>query len=244
MAGSASVLAVVAARGGSKGLKRKNLLPLKGKPLVAWPIRAALGSSVVSKVVVSTDDVEIAAAATAAGASVPFMRPAALATDTASSMEVVLHALDFMSGAGSDFEYVVLLEPTSPLTESQDIDRAFDMLCAAAQIADSIVGICPVEAAHPEYDVRLSAEGLISPYSSADFRSLRRRQDIDELYFLEGSLYLSRVDAFRKIKSFYSERTLGYQVPRWKSIEVDELLDFICVEAILDNRDRLSQSLT
>jgi N-acylneuraminate cytidylyltransferase/CMP-N,N'-diacetyllegionaminic acid synthase len=107
------------------------------------------------------------------------------------------------------------------------------------------VGICRVEATHPEYDVRRDLSGLISPYAAPDFKSLRRRQDIEELYFLEGSLYISRVDAFRRHKTFYHERTLGYEVPRWKSLEVDDIFDFIMVEAVVRQREvirRLEES--
>jgi len=233
------VLAIVPARGGSKGLPGKNLRILDGRPLVAWPVSAALGAVSVNRVIVSTDDVAIAEAARAAGADVPFLRPAHLAHDTASSMDVILHALDTLESLGQEYEYVVLLEPTSPLTESNDVEAALSRLRAAGDAADAIVGICRVEATHPEYDVRRDLKGLISPYAVPDFKSLRRRQDIEELYFLEGSLYISRVDAFRRHKTFYHERTLGYEVPRWKSLEVDDIFDFIMVEAVVRQREEI-----
>ena len=237
-----TVLAIVPARGGSKGLPRKNVLPVGGKPLVAWPVGAARASRQVDRVVVSTDDAEIAAAAVAAGGEVPFMRPAELAGDTAATMDVVRHVLARLGEAGDTFDYVVLLEPTSPLTEGSDIDRALGILHASRDRADAIVGVSRVEAAHPEYDVRLGDDGIIRPYAVPDFRSLRRRQEIEELYFLEGSLYASCARALLREGSFYHARTLGYSVPRWKSLEVDELMDLICVEAILARRAEL-QSL-
>lgn len=233
------VLALVPARGGSRGLPRKNMRPLAGRPLVAWPVVAAIGASVVDRVIVSTDDAEIAAAAKAAGADVPFMRPAELATDTASSMMVVRHALDMLVSAGDRYDYVVMLEPTSPLTESDDVDQALTSLHGARDRGDAIVGISRVEATHPEYDVRLGQDGLIRPYAAPDFRSLKRRQDIEELYFLEGSLYATAVDAFLAKGSFYHDRTLGYVVPRWKAFEIDTLVDLICVEALLMRRDEM-----
>ena len=233
------VLAIVPARGGSKGLPGKNLRPLHGKPLVAWPVVAALGAQSVDQVIISTDDPAIAEAARAAGAEVPFMRPAHLASDKASSMDVVLHALDTLESQGQVFEYVVLLEPTSPLTESSDVESALERLRASRESADAIVGICRVESTHPEYDVRQNDQGLITPYAVPDFQSLRRRQDIEKLYFLEGSLYISSVEAFRLHRSFYHHRTLGYEVPRWKSIEVDDIFDFIMVEAVLQNREEI-----
>jgi len=233
------VLAIVPARGGSKGLPRKNLLSLAGQPLVSWPVRAARHAAVVDRVIVSTDDSEIAAAAQAAGADVPFIRPALLASDTASTISVVLHALDALEQSGERFSYVVLLEPTSPLTESADVERALQRLHANRHIADAIVGVSRVIAAHPEYDVILQSSGIIQPYMARDFRHLKRRQDISELYFLEGSLYISSVASIKERESFYHERTMGYAVPRWKSFEVDELVDFICIEALLQRRVEL-----
>lgn len=233
------VLAVVPARGGSKGLPGKNLRPLNGRPLVAWPIVAALGAASVDRVIISTDEVAIAEAARVAGADVPFMRPAHLAHDKASSMDVILHALDTLASQGHEYEYVVLLEPTSPLTESSDVEDALSRLRAAGDTADAIVGICRVEATHPEYDVRRDEQGLIRPYAAPDFKSLRRRQDIEELYFLEGSLYISHVEAFRRHKTFYHERTLGYEVPRWKSLEVDDIFDFIMIEAVVQRLEEI-----
>jgi CMP-N,N'-diacetyllegionaminic acid synthase len=186
------VLAVVPARGGSKGLPRKNLRSLRGAPLVTWPIRAALSAASVDRVIVSTDDPEIGEVARKAGAEFPFVRPVDLATDSASSMPVIRHAVTSMQQRGETFDYVVMLEPTSPLTEADDIDRALAQLHGARAVADSIVGVSRVEAAHPEFDVRIGADGRISPYAAADFSLLRRRQEIEELYFLEGSLYISR----------------------------------------------------
>lgn len=239
MSAKGKVLAIVLARGGSKGLPGKNLRLLEGRPLVAWPISVALGAPSVDRVVISTDDVAIAEAARNAGADVPFMRPAYLAHDTASSMDAILHALDTLASQGQEYEYVILLEPTSPLTEASDVEAALSLLRAAGDAADAIVGICRVGATHPEYDVRRDSKGLISPYAVENFKSLRRRQDIEDLYFLEGSLYISRVEAFRRFRTFYHERTLGYEVPRWKSLEVDDIFDFIMIEAVVQQREKI-----
>lgn len=232
-----SVLALVPARAGSKGLPGKNIRVLCGKPLIQWPIISALGANAVDRVIVSTDDPAIAACARAAGAEVPFMRPPELATDTASSMDVVRHALAEVMAAGQRYDYLVLLEPTSPLTESADIQRALSTLHRARERADAIVGVSRIEAAHPEYAVRRTQLGLLRPYNAPDFGSLRRRQEIEELHFLEGSLYITAVDSFLRKGTFYHERTMGYEVPRWKSFEIDEWVDFVCVEALMQRRD-------
>ncbi|MEK6806056.1 MAG: acylneuraminate cytidylyltransferase family protein [Pseudomonadota bacterium] len=238
MIGGARVLALVTARGGSKGLPRKNLRHLAGRPLVGWSVQAARAARCVDRVVVSTDDGEIADCARAEGAEVPFMRPIDLASDTASSIEVVLHALNQLDGPS--FEYVVLLEPTSPLTEGADIDEALAVLAASRDRADAIVGVCRIEAEHPEYDVRITPQGLIRPFQAPDFKHLRRRQEIEELYFLEGTLYASSVQSLREQKSFCHSRTLPFVVPKWKSFEIDDLVDFVCIEAIMAHRSALA----
>lgn len=233
------VLAIIPARGGSKGIPGKNIRMVYGKPLLAWPIEAALRSKIVDRVIVSTEDTGIANVAKQAGAEVPFMRPGELATDTARSADVIVHALHFFIARKQYYDYILLLEPTSPLTETSDVDAALLKLHKARNLADAIVGISSVNGPHPDFDVRLSEDGLISPYAAPDFSSLKRRQDTEPVYFMEGSLYISAVDVFLAKKSFYHERTMGYMVPRWKSFEVDDLMDLICVEALMARRDEL-----
>ena len=226
------VLALVPARGGSKGLPGKNGRLLQGAPLLTWPVAAARASQCVDRVIVSTDDERLAELALHAGAEVPFMRPAALAGDRVPSSEVVIHALDSFSSAGDEFGYLVLLEPTSPLTEAADIDAAVSSLHAARARADAIVGVNRSEAEHPAFAVSMSGDGTLAPLAGGSFDSLPRRQDVTAAYRLEGSLYVTDVAAFRRERSFLHGRTLGFPVPRYKSLEVDDLLDFICIEAV------------
>lgn len=235
-----SVLAIVPARGGSKGLPGKNKRQLRGKPLVAWPIGVALSAASIDKVVCTTDDPEIRDIALAYGAHAPFLRPTHLASDAATSIDAILHAVDYFAERGERYDYVVVLEPTSPLTTAADVELALAMLHTRRDAADSIVGISRVESTHPEYDVRLGKDGLISPFMGSNFNSLKRRQEIEVLHFLEGSLYISATIALRSNHSFYHDRTLGYEVPRWKSVEIDELTDFLFVEALLGNLDQLA----
>lgn len=235
-----SVLAIVPARGGSKGLPGKNKRQLRDKPLVAWPIGVALGAVSVDKVVCTTDDPEIRDIAQAYGAHAPFLRPTHLASDTATSIDAILHAVDYLTKIGERYDYIVVLEPTSPLTTAADVESALAMLHARRDAADSIVGISRVESTHPEYDVRLGEDGLISPFMASNFKSLKRRQEIEVLHFLEGSLYITATTALRANRSFYHDRTLGYEVPRWKSVEIDELVDFLFVETLLSNLNQLA----
>lgn len=236
------VLALVPARRGSKGLPLKNIRPLGGKPLLAWPIEAARQSRYVDRVVISTDDAEFAAIAKAAGADAPFLRPAALASDTSPSIDFILHALDALAAAGDDYDYVALLEPTSPLTEASDVDAALETLVAHQAQADAIVGVTAMTSSHPAFAVRIASGGLIEPHSSPSFGQLPRRQDIEPLYSLDGSLYISSTTALRREHGFYHYRTLPYATPRWKSFEVDDLVDFICIEAVLAQRDLIVKS--
>ena len=233
------VLVIIPARGGSKGLPKKNIKNLAGRPMVAWPISAALGCREVDKVVVSTDCEEIAKIANTWGAEVPFLRPDKLSGDNSSSMDVVMHVIEKVEEQRDYFDYIIMLEPTSPLTETEDLSKALKLLIESKVNADAIVGISCIEATHPEFSVKRDTDGLIKPAFMKNFSSLKRRQDVDELYFLEGSLYISSVKAFKLQKTFYGDRTLGYLVPRWKSFEVDELVDFFCIEAILNNRSSL-----
>ena len=228
------VLVIIAARGGSKGLPGKNLKHLKDKPLVAWPIVAALGASVVDRVIVSTDDKSIADVATKWGADVPFLRPSHLASDTASSMDVVLHAIESIRAIGENYDYVILLEPTSPFTDSHDIDCAVKKLIESRETADSIVGVADVESAHPDYLVRMDAGGIIKPFISIDFKNIRRRQELESLYKFDGSIFVSDTNVFIDRKTFYHSRTLGYLMPKWKSIDIDDKIDFICAQALME----------
>lgn len=238
------VLALVPARRGSKGLPLKNIRLLHGMPLLAWPIAAARASNCIDRVVISTEDAEFAALAQTAGADAPFLRPAELASDTAPSIDFILHALDALEAAGDRYDYLVLLEPTSPLTEAADIDAALATLHSKRAIAEAIVGVSALVSTHPAFAVRMDTQGLMQPYAAPSFGQLPRRQDTEPLYSLDGSLYISTVQALRRERGFCHERTLPYVTPRWKSFEVDDLVDFICIEALLAQRDLIKSAET
>lgn len=238
------VLAIVPARKGSKGLPLKNVRPLQGRPLLAWPIEAARASHHVDRVIISTDDPGFAEMAVDHGADAPFLRPAELANDTAASIGFVLHALDALAEAGDVYDYVVLLEPTSPLTEGSDIDAALGQLQAAGDTADAIVGVSPAQANHPAFMIRKAIDGRIEPLQGGGFDTLPRRQDLEPVWLLDGSLYISTVAALRREQGFCHGRTLGFETPRYKSLEIDDLVDFICVEAIASHLDEIRATET
>ena len=217
----------------------KNIRPLHGKPLLAWPIGAARGSRYVDRTIVSTDDASYAAIAVEHGADVPFLRPAELASDIAPSLGFILHAVDELAKVGEVYDYVVLLEPTSPLTEAGDVDAALEQLVAAEAWADSIVGVAAMETSHPAFAVKRAANGAIRPLMSESFGDMPRRQDLEPVFALDGTLYISTVEALRRERGFAHARTLGYVSDRFKAMEVDDLVDFLCIEALIAHRKAL-----
>lgn len=223
------ILTIIPARGGSKGLPGKNIKNLLGKPLLAWSIEQGLSSKYVDEVIVSTDCKEIANVAKKFGARVPFMRPDYLATDTTSTADVLLYTIEELSKMGEVFDYILLLEPTSPLREGTDIDLAIETL-VGNENAKSIVSISKVESQHPSFCISLSNEGFLQ--SKNNFQVLRR-QDIEELFYYEGSIYFSEISKYIDKKNFYHEKTLGLELPKWKAFEIDDEVDFIIVEALL-----------
>lgn len=229
-----SVLAVIPARAGSKGLPGKNLLELCGQPLITWSIEQGLDVPYIDALLVSTDSVQIADVAKRHGATVPFIRPNALASDESSSIEVIIHALDFLAQRGESYDYVILLEPTSPLRESTDISGALETL-ASHSVAKSIVSVAKAESAHPSYLFQLD-DGLLTPMLGINPTNLRRQDLICDFYYLEGCVYASTVEALKQYRSFYHDKTIPWIVDRYKAVEIDEHIDFIVTEALLTAR--------
>jgi CMP-N,N'-diacetyllegionaminic acid synthase len=225
------VLGLIPARGGSKGLPGKNIRMLNGRPLIAWSLWAAERSRYLDRVIVSTDSQEIADAARAFGGDAPFMRPADLASDTADSIDVILHALDFCQDEGESYDYLVLLEPTSPLRTVEDIDHSLERL-AAHPSAEAMVSMAQAEASHPSFCSKAGPDGLIEPFMGTAILHLRR-QDLGEVLFPEGTIYISSVPALKKRRSFYHEKTLAHIVERHKQFEVDEEMDLVLIEALM-----------
>jgi N-acylneuraminate cytidylyltransferase len=220
-------LAIIPARGGSKGIPGKNLRELAGKPLIAWSILAARAAERVDQVVVSTDDAAIAETARAYGADVPFVRPADLATDAAPTEPVMAHALDWYEAAGERFDTVVLLQPTSPLRRAGTIDAALTRF--EAEGADSLLGV--VESHH--FFWRRGTDG--EARALYDYRNRPRRQDIataDRNYRETGSLYISRTDAFRVSGNRLSGKIVMFEMAEEESWELDSEADFHILEAL------------
>lgn len=221
MIGARKVLAVIPARGGSKGLPGKNTLPVRGRPLLAWTAEAALGAHAVDRVVVSSDADAILAAARSCGVE-PLRRPAGLATDTATTIDVVLHALDACPG----YDVVVVLQPTSPLRTAADIDAALERLAASG--APACVSVCEAEQS-PYWMYRISAGETLVPIVDAP-AGATRRQDLPAVYVLNGAIYAADAAWLRKERAFVTARTVAHVMPAERSLDIDTARDFQCFE--------------
>jgi len=226
-----TVLAVVPARAGSEGLPGKNILPLCGKPLLAWTAEKARKSKHLDEVILSTDGPDIASIGKAWGLRVPFLRPAALATSDALTLEVIRHVLEFLRREeGKTFDYTVLLEPTSPLREDDDIDLMLEALDRQSRDYDSIVSLGRVSE-HPAILQRWQG-GKIAPFCPNLSRP-GRRQDLEPAWFPYGVAYISKTEVLLREETFYTSRCMGFSLKSYQNYEIDSLHDFLCVAAIM-----------
>jgi len=233
------ILALIPARSGSKGLPGKNIKPLLGKPLISWTIEQVKNSKYVDKIVVSTDDKAIAKIAKKYGAEVPFLRPKELASDKSRVINTVIHALDFFKTKNLKFDYLALFETTSPLRKDDDIDVAIKKLIDNEDVAESVVSVGEITSEHPLYSKKISKDGYIIPYFplQEDTTSLRQELSV-QAYFPYGVIYISKVSAIRKHKAVYPNRILPFYIERWQNYEIDDIWDFICIEAILNYKNK------
>ncbi|HEY6396038.1 MAG TPA: acylneuraminate cytidylyltransferase family protein [Solirubrobacteraceae bacterium] len=226
---SEKLLVIIPARGGSKGLPRKNLALLGGRPLVAWSIDVGLRTPSVGRVVVSTDDDEVAAVSLAAGADVPFRRPAELASDNATSAAVVLHALTALGENGTGrVERIVLLQPTSPLRDVSDVEGAIRL--SLARDADAVVSVSEAEC-HPWYAVSLDHEGRL--HDMIEHPRFDRRQDLTPAYRVNGAVYVVRRTTLEAQQTLIPAGALAWVMPPERSVDIDRHVDLIVAEALL-----------
>jgi CMP-N,N'-diacetyllegionaminic acid synthase len=232
-ASTPGVVAIITARGGSKGIPGKNLRPLGGRPMIAWTIEAAQQAKRLTRVLVSTDDPDIARVARECGAEVPFLRPAELALDNSPHIEVILHALDWLQANGGEPAYACLLQPTAPLRIAADIDGAIAL--AIERQADAVIGLGPLEH-HPYLARSLAPDGTMGEFVPCDLK-YPRRQDFPPAYRINGAVYVNRTAALRRDRTFFPPGALGYVMPPERSIDVDNRLDLVVVEHLLEQRN-------
>ncbi len=224
-------LAVIPARGGSKGLPKKNIKNLCGKPLIAWSIEAGLNSKYIDEVMVTTDDKEIADISRQYGANVPFLRPKELASDTSPTFDAIKHTIDFYKEKlNIEFDYIVLLEPTSPLREKEDIDNMIKKLVQFEDETDSIISIGEVHE-HPSIMKRVDKNQIKSFCKELEVKT--RRQDNDKAYFPYGVAYIVKTKNLLSEKTFYTLRNTFYEIKRYQCYEIDDIYDFLAIENIM-----------
>jgi CMP-N,N'-diacetyllegionaminic acid synthase len=222
-----SVLALITARGGSKGLPGKNILPIGGKPLIAWTIDAARQSSLIDRLILSSDDPSIIDTARNHGCEAPFVREAALATDAVTSIDVVVDALERVPG----YDIVVLLQPTSPLRNAADIDATIERLIATG--APACVTLRPAEE-HPYWTFGVDAAGHLCRFAEPPGAVPLRRQDLPEAWCLNGAVYAARTEWFLRERSFLSSQTVGQPMPAERSLDIDTPADVERLRTIID----------
>ena len=226
-----TILAIIPARGGSKGLPRKNIKVLGGKPLMVWTIEEAKRNKFIDRVIVSTDDSEIAQIAKSCGGEVPFMRPVELATDKAGMTEVINDALGRI---GKEYDIVILLQPTSPFRSSEDIDNALELLIL--KDAKAVVAVCEVDH-HPYWSNELPPDGSMKDFLKKEAINTQR-QDLRDFYRINGAIYLAYVPYLKEHKGFFGDGTFAYIMPRERSVDIDNENDFQFAEFLMTERPK------
>jgi CMP-N,N'-diacetyllegionaminic acid synthase len=228
------ILCIVTARKNSKGLKNKNIKKINGKELFLWPLYAAKKSQYIDEIIISTDSEKIISIAKKNNFHAPFKRPARLATDKSSSSDVILHALNFFKNKNINFDYVVILEPTSPLTTTSDIDKAIKLI--VKKKTESLVSVCKSERYHPYFHYKLSKKLLLKNF----FKKINhvRRQDLPSSYFLDGSIYILRVKYFLKKKKIINNKMTGFVISKIKSFEIDDKIDYEIIKFLKKNENK------
>lgn len=228
------ILAIIPARGGSKGIKEKNIKPLCGKPLLAYSVEVALECDYVDYVLVSTDSEVIAACARQYGAKVPCLRPEELATDEAKTIDVLLYEIARLQEEGQIFDYVLLLQPTQPIRTSRQLTEAIERMIDSD--FTSLVSVCPVEE-HPILMRTQDKKGKLLPVIAGG--STVRRQEFPEVYKVNGSIYLNRIDEGFNEHTSLNDNEYPYFMSREDSVDIDTIEDFMEAEKIMKKKQQI-----
>jgi len=232
-----TVLAIIPARGRSKGLPRKNIREVGGKPLIAWTIEEAKKSKYIDRLILSSEDQEIIGVAKEWGCEVPFVRPAELARDETPGIEPVLHAIETIH---EKYEYVLLLQPTSPLRKVEDIDCCIEH--CLENNARACVSVTEPEK-NPYWMYTIDGAAHLKPLLDTE-KTITRRQVLPKVYTLNGALYIAEVEWFLRSKSFVTDATIAFIMPRMRSIDIDTEYDIVLLELlIMKKKGRLNEIL-
>ncbi|AOR23406.1 cytidylyltransferase domain-containing protein [Clostridium taeniosporum] len=231
------ILAIIPARGGSKGVKMKNIKLLNGMPLIAYTILASKKSRFINRTVVSTDNIEIANVSRKFGAEVPYLRPKILARDNSLTIDSVFHMLNFLEKKENYCpEYVLLLQCTSPLRNEFHIDESIKKLMKSD--FDGLASICESEV-NPYWTNILKSEKL--EYFIKEGKNITRRQDLPHIYRYNGAIFLAKTESLKKEKSFEVKNLTGYIMEKEYSIDIDTEIDFRIAEAIMKNKENYNE---
>lgn len=225
------ILALIPARGGSKGIKNKNIVDLNRYPLIAYSIKASLDSKYIDETVVTTDSEEISKISKRYGANVPFLRPAELASDQAKTIDAVLHAIKMLEESKHYFDVLILLQPTQPLRTSNDIDCAIEMFFEKKM--QGLVSVSPVTD-HPLLIRTFGAEGNLVPLLEGS--STCRRQDMENYYKVNGCIYINQISTLTKHTSF-NDNPVGYVMDIAHSVDIDNMEDLHLAEYYLQKKE-------
>lgn len=222
-----SILAIIPARSGSKGLKDKNILLLDGKPLIAYTIEAAIKSRIFSDIIVATDSNIYADIAKKYGASVPFLRPNEISRDDSTSTEVILYTLEQLERMGKRYDMFMLLQPTSPLRSSMDIINSMKLM--ENKNANAIVSMCETNHSK-DFMIELEEDYCLEGFLK---NVRRRRQDKKKTYMLNGAIYLSKTEYYKENRDFYGDKCYAYIMDKYSSVDIDDIYDFKYAEILL-----------
>ena len=219
------MLAIIPARGGSKGLKGKNIKPLLGIPLINYTIQAAANSNLLNDFLVSTDSEEISKIAKEAGAWVPFLRPAELATDTSPTYQAIQHAIRFYeSYKKCGVKNIMVLQPITPMRTAHDIDRAIEIYLGNPDAADSLISVCKASDYHPQ-TLYTKEDSFLKPWERRPSYTTRR-QELAFVFWRNGAIYISRRDLVMEQERIIGDHLLYYEMPRHRSVNIDNSFDF------------------
>ncbi|MCT2534644.1 acylneuraminate cytidylyltransferase family protein [Aquibacillus koreensis] len=224
-------IAIIPARSGSKGLKDKNIKDLKGKPLLAYTIKAARDTDLFDEIFVSTDSKEYAQIAQDWGASVPFLRGEVLSSDTASSWDVVKHTIESFKEMGNEFETAALLQPTSPLRKAQDIVNGYKLM--QSKNANAVISVCEVDHS-PLWCNTLPGDHSLKNFLNQDLVSTPR-QALPSYYRINGAIYIVKNEYLMTTDSIYKEGCYAMIMSKENSIDIDDAVDFKIAEALLSS---------
>jgi len=231
------ILAVIPARLGSKGLKKKNIKLINNKPLINYSISSSKKSKLLDKIFVSTESEEIKQIAEKQNIKVDFLRPRYLAKDQSKTFDVVKHTILQLEKKNFFFDYVALIEPTSPIRKKNDIDRAIKLLNKNSSNFDAVISLGEVKETPNILNKIKSKNKIVKAFSS--LKKIHRRQDAEKYYFPYGVIYIAKIKSFLKEETFYCERSMGMLIDRFQCYEIDDINDFICTELILKKYKKL-----